>query len=171
MTVTLDIQRLPAGRGFVLTAEQLLPRPREEVFAFFADAANLEVLTPPWVGFTILTPLPITMARGTRIEYRIRIHGIGLRWETLIPIWEPPDRFVDEQVRGPYRRWVHEHTFESQGTATLCRDRVQYELRGGRLLAGLAHRWFVRPDLERIFGYRAEQLAARFPANAPPPGG
>ena len=131
-----------------------VPRPIDEVFAFFADASNLERLTPHWLRFEILTPKPIRMAAGTRIDYRLRLHGIPLRWQSEITAWEPPHRFVDEQVRGPYRSWVHEHRFVAEGEETEVVDRVEYSVIGGSLVDAV----FVAPDLERIFDYRQARL-------------
>jgi ligand-binding SRPBCC domain-containing protein len=144
---------------FTFTAEQLLPQPRAEIFPFFADAANLEALTPPWVNFHIVTPQPIEMRVGALIDYRLRIHGLPVRWRTRITAWEPPFRFIDEQLHGPYRLWVHEHTFEPHAQGTLARDHVQYAPLGGALI----NRLFVRRDIERIFAYRAEALRRQFP--------
>ncbi len=144
------------------TAEQWLPLPPEEIFPFFADAGNLNLLTPPWVQFKILTPLPITMRPGTLIDYRLRIHGLPVRWRTRINVWEPSRRFVDEQLRGPYRLWEHEHTFEPRNGGTLARDHVRY----AAPLDWLSHRWFVRPDIEKIFRFRTEALNRLFPAPA-----
>jgi ligand-binding SRPBCC domain-containing protein len=138
--------------------ELWLPLPPEELFPFFADAANLDAITPPWLNFRIVTPQPIEMRPGTLIDYQIRVRGLPMRWRTLIKEWQPPHRFVDEQLRGPYRRWIHEHTFESCDGGTLARDCVSYAVP----LDWLAHRWFVRPDIERIFQYRAEALRTRF---------
>jgi ligand-binding SRPBCC domain-containing protein len=140
------------------TQEQWLPRSREEVFPFFADARNLEAITPPWVGFQILTPGPIEMTVGAIIDYRIRLHGIPLRWRTEITAWSPLDHFVDEQRRGPYRRWVHTHRFVPRDGGTLCLDHVEYAVPGG----GLVNRWLVRPDIERIFAFRRGVLDQRF---------
>jgi ligand-binding SRPBCC domain-containing protein len=152
---------------FELRTAQLLPRPREEVFAFFAAAENLEVLTPPWLGFQILTPLPLALRKGTLLDYRIRLHRIPIRWRTEITAWEPPRRFVDEQLRGPYRLWVHEHTFaevpgdsgSSGGNGgTRVADRVRYAVPGGRLVNQL----LVARDLRKIFEYRNRKIQGIF---------
>jgi ligand-binding SRPBCC domain-containing protein len=152
----------------VLEREQLLPRARSDVFAFFADALNLEAITPPWLGFRVLTPGPIAMGPGTLIEYRLRLHGLRVDWLTRIEIWEPGRRFVDTQVRGPYRIWRHTHLFEDHPEGTLVRDRVSYEIPLGPLGA-LARLLFVRRDLDRIFDYRrlavAEALGAEVQLN------
>ena len=145
---------------YVFEAEQWLPAPRERVFEFFSDAQNLEVITPPWLNFRILTPLPIVMRPGALIDYRLRLHGLPLRWRTLISAWQPPVRFVDEQVRGPYRQWVHTHTFAEQDGGTLCRDRVEYRVPGGAWV----HRLFVRREVETIFAHRRAVLERLFTA-------
>lgn len=139
-------------------SELWLPRPRDEVFAFFADARNLDAITPGWVQFRMLTGAPITMEPGTLIDYQLRIRGVRVRWRTKITVWEPPHRFVDEQIRGPYRRWVHEHVFEERDGGTLVRDRVRYAVPFDLFV----HRLLVRPDVERIFAYRSEKLRERF---------
>ena len=135
-----------------------LPCPLDEVFAFFADPENLQYLTPAWLHFQLRSPLPLTMRAGTTIDYRLRLHGLPIGWTSEITVWEPPVRFVDEQRRGPYRAWIHEHTFAAQGDQTLALDRVQYDVWGGRLI----DRVLVRRDLDRIFAYRHAQLRARF---------
>ena len=132
--------------------------PPEDLFAFFADAGNLNALTPPWLNFRILTPQPIAMREGVLIDYRLRVHSIPLRWRTRITVWESPHRLVDEQIRGPYRLWRHEHTFTACDGGTLVRDQVHYAVPFDALL----HRWFVRPDIERIFEFRAAALRTRF---------
>lgn len=146
-----------------LHREQWLPRPAEEVFAFFSVPENLEAITPPWVGFRILTPPPIQMRRGARIEYRLKLHGIGLGWLTEIEAWEPPVSFTDVQVRGPYRVWRHVHRFVPEGGGVNVEDTVVYALPFGPL-GRLAHWLKVRRDLERIFDYRRERIAERFSA-------
>jgi ligand-binding SRPBCC domain-containing protein len=139
-------------------SELWLPSPRNEVFSFFADASNLERITPPWLKFQILTPGPITMRAGALIDYRLRVHGLPIRWQTEITAWEPPFRFVDEQRRGPYRRWIHTHTFQARDGGTLCTDEVRYAVPGGRLINWL----LVRRDVAAIFAYRATVLRAHF---------
>lgn len=150
----------PAGRVFHFQSELWLPRPRDEVFAFFADAFNLQAITPPWVSFQVLTPGPIPMRAGVLIDYRIRIHGCPVRWRTEITQWRPPERFVDVQRRGPYVLWEHTHTFAEREGGTVCGDVVRYRPRGGWLMEKL----FVRRDVERIFAYRRTKLLERFPA-------
>ena len=140
----------------ILTREQLLPTRPEDVFPFFGDAHNLEALTPPWLGFRVVTPHPIDMRPGTLIEYRLRLHGVPIRWRTRIAVWDPPHRFVDVQLSGPYKLWHHTHDFEpapGEGGGTLMRDTVRYALPLGPL-GELAHRLLVRRDLERIFDFR-----------------
>ena len=147
----------------VLETSQWLPGSRESVFEFFADATNLNSITPTWLGFRILTPLPVQMRAGARIDYRIRIRGWPVTWKTEITAWEPPLRFVDEQIRGPYRLWRHEHTFTPENDGTRMVDRVEYLVPLGSSFAGnLIHRWWVRPELERIFGFRRERLSNLF---------
>lgn len=146
---------------FEFKTELWLPRPRQEIFPFFADANNLQAITPPWLNFHVLTP-EVEIRAGALIDYRLRVRGIPLRWRTHIKVWEPPGRFVDEQLRGPYRRWVHEHTFEESNGGTLCRDHVQYAVWGGRLVEWL----FVRRDVRQIFDHRQQRLNELFPISA-----
>ena len=139
-------------------SEIWLPLPPKQLFTFFADAANLDALTPPWLNFHIVTPTPIEMKAGAFIDYRLRVHGLPLRWRTRINVWQPPHRFVDEQLRGPYRQWIHEHTFEARDGGTLARDVVKYGVPFDFLVHGL----LVRPDIERIFKFRTVALQKRF---------
>lgn len=142
-------------RTHLLRCSQLLPLDIETTFSFFADAGNLERLTPPWLHFEILSQLPIEMAEGARIDYRLRLRGVSIHWQSQIVAWQPPFRFVDKQVRGPYRLWEHTHTFEAvTPQATSVTDEVLYAVPGGSIVNTLA----VRPDLDRIFRYRREQL-------------
>jgi ligand-binding SRPBCC domain-containing protein len=135
-----------------------LPQPLEAVFPFFADAGTLETITPPWLRFQILTPRPIVMGKGSLIDYRLSVHGIPFRWQTVISAWEPPHRFVDEQRRGPYRIWMHEHTFTACAGGCEARDFVRYAPPGGRLADYL----FVRRNVRRIFEYRIGKLREVF---------
>lgn len=151
----------------VLESSFLVRRPLGEVFAFFADAGNLQRITPPWLNFEILTPLPIDMRAGALIDYRIRVRGLPVRWRTRIAAWEPPLRFVDEQLRGPYRLWHHEHTFEETSEGVLVKDRVRYRVPGW-VLEPVIHRLWVRGDLDRIFAYRRSAIEAFFGAGAAP---
>lgn len=145
------------------TTELWLPSPPAEVFTFFGDAQNLQRITPAWLNFKILTPLPLEIRAGTLIDYQLRIRGIPLRWQTEITAWAPPHRFVDEQKRGPYRQWIHEHTFTPQNGGTLCRDHVRYAVVGGALVNWL----LVRRDVERIFNHRAKRMRELFPTSPP----
>jgi ligand-binding SRPBCC domain-containing protein len=137
--------------------EQWLPASRDEVFRFFSDAANLQAITPPWLHFTVMTPRPIRIRQGSRIDYRLRLHGLPLRWQSEITAWDPPVRFVDEQRRGPYRRWIHTHSFVVEGDGTSVRDSVEFDVPFSRVSA-----WFVRRDLRKIFAYRRRVLAGVF---------
>jgi ligand-binding SRPBCC domain-containing protein len=135
-----------------------LPRGLDELFPFFAGARNLERITPPWLSFSVLTPEPIVMAEGTLIDYRLRWRRVPMSWRTEISVWDPPHRFVDRQIRGPYRLWHHEHLFEEENGGTRVSDRVQY----AAPLAFLTHRLGVDRDVERIFAYRNRKLAEIF---------
>ncbi len=144
--------------SFRLQREQWIPRSIEEVFAFFADAKNLEAITPSWLGFQVLSPQPIVMRAGTRIDYRLRWHRFPLRWVTEIRRWDPSARFIDVQLQGPYRLWHHTHSFQPVDGGTLMRDVVRYALPFG-LLGRLAHAWVVKADLNAIFEYRARKVS------------
>jgi ligand-binding SRPBCC domain-containing protein len=141
-------------KTYTLKSEQWFPQSLTAVFPFFADAFNLEIITPPWLHFHILTLPPIKMTEGTRIDYRLRLHGIPIRWQSEIIAWEPPHRFIDAQRRGPYRLWVHEHTFIPHEDGTLVRDEVEYAGRGG----GWVQKLFIAPNLKKVFDYRRRTL-------------
>jgi ligand-binding SRPBCC domain-containing protein len=143
---------------FTLETRLLLPKPLEVIFPFFADAGNLERITPPWLHFEIRTPIPIEMRAGTIIDYRLRLHGIALRWQSEITEWDPPCHFVDEQRYGPYRRWIHEHTFTESNRNSQIFDFVKYDPPGG----WIANFLFVRRDVCRIFAYRTQKLLDLF---------
>jgi ligand-binding SRPBCC domain-containing protein len=139
-----------------LNTSIVLPLPIEDVFRFFGEAANLERITPPELKFRITTPQPIVMREGTLIQYRLRLFGVPIHWKTRISAWEPPYRFVDEQLSGPYRTWIHTHRFTDVGGSTLMDDEVLYDLPFPPF-----GRWahpLVRMELDRIFGYRREAI-------------
>jgi ligand-binding SRPBCC domain-containing protein len=140
----------------VLERSTWLPRPVDETFAFFADASNLERITPPELRFRIVTPWPIEMRRGTLIEYRLALFGLPFGWRTGIDEWAPSHRFVDRQLAGPYRRWIHTHEFAPERGGTRMRDTVEYRLPLGWL--GLAALPLVRRQLTRIFDFREQTI-------------
>jgi ligand-binding SRPBCC domain-containing protein len=151
-----------AGGGiYLLERAQTIQRPLGDVFRFFADAFNLEAITPPFLRFRIVTPPPIVMAAGTTIDYRLRLFGVPFGWRTRIERFEPESGFVDVQIRGPYRLWHHTHTFEPVGATTRMRDRVRYALPLGPL-GRLAHAAVVRRTLDSIFDYRRDRVAELF---------
>jgi ligand-binding SRPBCC domain-containing protein len=147
----------------LLERRQRISRPLSEVFAFFADATNLEAITPPWLSFKILTPLPISMREGTLIDYQIRLFSLPVRWQTIIEVWQPPHEFVDQQLRGPYACWHHTHRFAEIEGGVLMTDVVRYRVPWGPL-GNLARVLFVRPWLDQIFDYRRRRIAELLPA-------
>lgn len=152
----------------LLERNQRIDLPIVAAFAFYGDAVNLERITPPWLEFEVLTPGPIEMGPGTLLDYRLKLHRVPVRWQTRIEEWEPPRRFVDTQVRGPYSLWEHTHTFEEDGPgATIIRDRIRYSIPFGPL-GRIAERLFVRRDLKRIFDYRGEAVTRELKAAASP---
>jgi hypothetical protein len=147
--------------SYTLHREQWVPRPLDEVFAFFSDAKNLEILTPAWLKFKILTPGPIAIAPGTHIQYRLSWHGIPLRWTTEITRWNPPTDFEDIQLSGPYKLWRHTHRFRAHNGGTQMSDTVEYALPFG-FLGRIAHALQVRRNVEKIFDYRYERIQQMF---------
>ena len=145
-------------KTFRFITHQTIEQPIAQVFAFFSDAHNLAEITPPWLRFEVLTPAPIAMQVGTRIDYRLRLRGIPISWQSEITAWVPPRYFMDEQRRGPYRLWRHTHTFEETAAGTVVGDEVEYAVWGSSVVNTL----FVRRDIEKIFAYRAEKLDALF---------
>ena len=146
-----------------LEAEQWVPLPLLEVHSFFSEARNLEKVTPPEVGFRILSPMPIVMQVGAKIEYLVRLHGVPMRWSSLITQWNPPHDFTDEQLRGPYAVWRHTHSFSEENGGTLLKDSVRYAVPfSGLPGVRLVERFFVEPELRRIFQYRKIALREHF---------
>ena len=141
----------------LLEREQFFPHPVEEVFEPFSKAENLQAITPPWLHFKIISELPIEMREGALIEYRLRFHGVPVRWQTEIELWEPPHRFADVALKSPFALWHHTHEFETVEGGTLARDRVRYSVGFGPL-GEAAHGLVVGRDLERIFDYRREAI-------------
>jgi ligand-binding SRPBCC domain-containing protein len=158
MTSTASPPERPKRGIARLHREMIVPRSLDETFVFFSDAHNLDRLTPPWVGFRILTPRPIRMGAGSILDYSLRVHGIPIRWRTEITVWEPPHRFVDVQARGPYRWWEHTHRFEACAEGTRMIDDVEYVAP----LWWISHPLMVNRDVARIFDYRTEALARVF---------
>lgn len=158
------LQEICATDEQVLESEQWVPRPISEVFPFFADARNLEKLTPDFLRFQVLGMNPETMGNGTTIDYRLRLHGLPVRWQSRIEDWQPGKRFVDTQVRGPYALWHHTHDFEEYEGGTLVIDRVRFRLPAG-VLGNLVGGPFVRKDLDTIFQYRRDTLEKLFGAD------
>lgn len=147
---------MPIHSEHLLRDRIILPLPIDEVFAFFADAGNLERITPPELNFRILTQLPIAVRQGTLIDYRLRLFGIPFAWQTEIACWEPPHRFVDRQLQGPYRQWIHSHSFSERAGLTTIEDEVRYRLPCwpmGELALPV-----VRLQLRRIFSYRQKSI-------------
>lgn len=152
------------GRIWRLTATQHLPRPVDEVFPFFADAHNLEELTPKFLKFNVLTLKPIAMKSGTEIRYKLKVRGVSIKWKTSILDWDPPHQFVDNQDSGPYALWHHTHTFKptADATGTICTDTVRYRP-AGWILAPIVNKFLVQRDVEQIFRYRFKRLEEIFP--------
>jgi uncharacterized protein len=150
-------------RVHVLEQQQVIPRPVDELWEFFADAHNLEALTPSYLRFAVRSPRPIVLHRGTLVEYRLTYRGVPLRWRTTIERWDPPRGFTDRQVSGPYALWHHAHTFQPHPRGTLMRDRVRYRVPFG-VLGGLAGLAFVHRDVRGIFAFRRREIERRFGA-------
>lgn len=135
-------------------------RPIGEVFAFFAEAGNLERITPPELKFHILTPQPVTIRQGSLIDYRLKLFGVGFGWQTLISTWEPPLMFVDQQARGPYRQWIHTHRFVENPDGTEVLDHVEYQLPLWPI--GEIALPIVKRQVNRIFDYREQVIREVF---------
>lgn len=150
-----------ADKTYTLSFAQHVPRPLAEVFDFFSRAENLEVLTPLWLNFKILGVKPQPVQQGTLINYSLRVHGIPLRWTSEIVEWEPPHRFVDLQLRGPYKLWRHEHRFEADDGGTLIADTINLALPLG-VLGQIAYKIKVKSDVQEIFAFREKKIRSLF---------
>lgn len=146
---------------FRFRCEQLVPHPIHEVFEFFSRAENLQAITPDWLNFEILKVDPSPVRKGTLIDYKLRLHGLPLRWQSEVVEWDPPHTFIDVQVRGPYKLWHHTHRFVAEGNSTRIVDEILYQLPFG-MLGALAHWLMVRRDVEKIFSFRQQKIASLF---------
>ena len=153
-------------KDHIIETDVWLPYPREIVFEFFKAAENLQIITPPWLDFQIITPLQVEMREGAIIDYKLRLYGIPMKWQTQIAVWEPPYNFVDMQLTGPYSKWVHTHDFTEKDGGTQMHDRVEYRVPGGPL-SGIIHRLLVRKNVEAIFAYRQSKILKISPETDP----
>jgi ligand-binding SRPBCC domain-containing protein len=161
---SIDVEK-PDGMSHVLRTAMRLPLDIAAVFAFFGDAANLERITPPELRFRIVGPRPVQMEKGTRIDYRLRLFGFPFGWRTRISLWDPPRRFADKQIHGPYRLWVHTHRFHEEGGMTTIRDEVIYRL--PLFPAGELFHPLVAAQLRRIFFFRKQAIEQNLLAGRP----
>jgi ligand-binding SRPBCC domain-containing protein len=146
-----------------LVAKQVIAKKPEEIFPFFADAKNLERITPPWLNFRILNQSTPEIQEGTIFNYALSLHGIPVRWRSEIREWSVNKKFVDQQLKGPYRIWHHTHLFEVRDSGTLMTDVVRYDVALGRLGEVFAGAW-VKSDVTKIFQYRGKVISEFFPA-------
>lgn len=151
--------RLPYEKQF--RSVQWVPKPIAEVFEFFCNEKNLETLTPPWLHFKVLAKSTEKIQVGTLIDYRLRIHGIPVQWQSEILEWEAERKFVDHQTKGPYAKWHHTHLFRAQGAKTEMVDEVVYQVPFG-LLGCVFAGAFVRKDIQKIFAYRRNRVEEIF---------
>lgn len=165
-TSPIEPVAISSPRPFVFQTVQEINHLPETVFPFFSRAENLESITPSWLNFRIITPSPIDMKAGTRIVYRLRLYGVPLRWTTEITVWDPPCRFVDEQISGPYNLWHHEHLFVETDGRTRMTDTVHYDFSGGAFRQAV-NRLFVAPNVRKIFDFRRSQIRHIFEVNIP----
>lgn len=146
---------------YELRKKVFIPAPVEDVFSFFSKAENLNLITPPWLYFKILTPLPFKMKKNVLIDYSIKFLGLRLTWKSEITVWQPYHRFVDHQIKGPYRVWEHTHLFEEKEGRTQMEDVIRYAV-PGFVLSPLIHFLFVRPRLDKIFAFREKSILEYF---------
>ncbi len=148
-------------KTYIFEKRTYFDRPRDVIFSFFSNAENLNKVTPKKLHFKILTDLPISMKKGTLIDYKLRIYYIPIHWRTEIKEWNPPHQFIDIQLIGPYRKWIHMHQFIAQENGTVMIDRVKYAIPGG-FLVPLFHKLIVKKDIEKIFEYREKKFKEFF---------
>ena len=146
----------------ILIRETVLNGSIEEVFDFFSKAENLDKITPPILGFRIITPLPVEMKKGTLIDYKIKLNGIPFNWRTEITKWDPPNCFEDTQLKGPYKMWIHEHKFIERNNKTFMTDTVRYISPGG-VIEFIPHNLIVKKKVDFIFDYRQKIFDELFP--------
>jgi ligand-binding SRPBCC domain-containing protein len=147
--------------GELFETHQWVPRPVDEVFAFFSSEKNLETITPPWLNFHVLGVSTPQIMSGTLIDYRLKLHGVPFKWKTRIEEWTPGKKFVDTQLKGPYKKWHHTHLFTPINGGTLISDRVIFKLPGG-IVGNTVLRGWVRGDVEKIFQFRHRKIAELF---------
>jgi len=152
------VKLAPTANSRIFTASQTIARPREEVFAFFANPRNLEAITPPWLRFRVVDAPPGEIRENSVLTYRLSLRGIPITWVSRISEWVPGERFVDEQIRGPYALWHHTHTFEDDAGGTRVGDRVVFRLPLAPVGDWIAGR-FVASDVRRIFEFRRRRIA------------
>jgi len=156
-----DLLMLLQGSTREKVSEQWVPHAPEEIWSYFCDERNLEELTPPFLKFKVLQKSTHELGDGTLIDYRLRLNGIPMGWQSRIENWEPARRFVDTQEKGPYSYWRHAHEFIPLANGTLMRDIVHYRLPCGWLGSIIAG-WKVESQVDQIFSYRAAKIAERF---------
>ncbi len=149
-------------KDYIFETSHWVPYPVADVFEFFKAAENLEKITPPWLNFKILKTSTPDIEEGTLIDYRLKLYGVPMYWKTEITSWQPPYQFSDSQLKGPYSKWVHTHRFEAKDGGTLMSDRVEYRVPGW-IFGSIAHKFFIRNNVEQIFAYRLEQIEKFFP--------
>lgn len=149
---------------YILEQEQIIDKKLEDIFPFFTKPENLSLLTPHWLKFKIRKKTSANMEVNAEFVYTIKFYNIPMFWKTKITKYEAPNVFVDEQLSGPYKKWVHTHTFEAKGNSTIMRDKVEYDLYGW-FLKSIIHRVFVEKSVKKIFQYRKTVLGAYFEHN------
>lgn len=148
-------------KNYIFTQETFIEQPLETVFEFFSQAENLDKITPKFLKFQFITPLPIEIKENTHIDYKLHLMGVPFKWKTLISVWQPPHKFVDIQLKGPYKKWEHTHEFKEMDGGTLMTDRVEYQLPFS-IFGRMAHGIFVEQQIKDIFAYRKEMMKVFF---------